>query len=567
MCGLAGIVSNKIVDPNVVEKMSFSLKHRGPDSLNLLKINSTTIFAHNRLSIIDLHNQSNQPFTSPDNRYFLVYNGEIYNYIELKKELRHFWNFKTKSDTEVLLASYAKWGRECLNKFNGMFAFCIWDNKDNTLFMARDRFGVKPLYYSILNSTLIFSSEIKALWEAGVQKLLNEEVCSAYLKYGTYGNLEDTFWKHIYQLPAGNFAIFKNNGLNISRWYHFDKEVKKVQKADHKIDFIKYLLNDSVKIRFRADVPVGVNLSGGVDSSTLLSIIKILFKNTINLKAFTFYTGDEKYDELPWVKKMINNIKCDLVECLLQPNDVPEMTKEIMEYQDEPFGGIPTIAYSIIFKKAHKNGFKVLLDGQGSDESWAGYDYYLKNNKSIIQGTKTSPFKPNALNPEFSKLSKSPNYHEPFDETLLNRQYRDLFHTKIPRALRFNDRISMMHSVELREPFLDYRLVENVFALEKEKKIKNGIQKWLFRDLSKDTISDSILWAPKRPLQTPQREWLKEDLRNWAYDYIDIAKKTGWFNSSIINSELDKYKNLKVDSSFHIWQWISIGHMIDMQKP
>ncbi|MDA9656826.1 asparagine synthase (glutamine-hydrolyzing), partial [Candidatus Marinimicrobia bacterium] len=395
MCGISGVISNKNISPYLVSKMVLSQKHRGPDNSTTKRLEDNVIFGHNRLSIISLDESSNQPFTCKDKRYTITYNGEIYNYIELRNQLKSFWTFKTTSDTEVLLAAYSVWGHKCLDKLNGMFSFCIWDKKFKKLFMARDRFGVKPLHYYINNEKLVFASEIKALWAYGIKKTLNQKVCSAYLKYGSYGDLNNTFWKGVSQLPAGNYAIYEANKIKLFKWYNFRSRVINLENDTYKIDRIKELIIDAIKIRFRADVPIGINLSGGVDSSTLLSIVNLLFKDNNHIKPFTFFTDDYRYDEIKWVVSMLKNNSDNLEKCLLKYTNVPSLTKKLMKYQDEPFGGIPTIAYGKVFERAKNIGYKVLLDGQGADESWAGYDYYNSDSKLTIQGTKVSPFKIN----------------------------------------------------------------------------------------------------------------------------------------------------------------------------
>jgi asparagine synthase (glutamine-hydrolysing) len=246
---------------------------------------------------------------------------------------------------------------------------------------------------------------------------------------------------------------------------------------------------------------------------------------------------------------------------------VEDLAEKISFFQDEPFGGVPTLAYAKIFEKARENNVFVLLDGQGMDEQWAGYDYYLsKSNDNIIQATSESPFKLNVLTEELKQLAVKPEYPKPFDDALLNKQYRDLFYTKIPRALRFNDRVSMAASTELREPFLDYRLVEFAFAQPLEYKIKNNIQKYVLREIVSEYLSDSISYAPKRPLQTPQREWLGEDLTEFVsneINKIENSKYASWFDINTLKEEWEAYKNGKKASSFHIWQWLSVSMFLN----
>ena len=565
MCGIAGILG-KNAKSNVIDNMLMVQHHRGPDYKGKW-LEEGVVLGHNRLSIIDLSNSANQPFFDKTKRYAIVFNGEIYNYIELKKKLRSSYKFQTNSDTEVLLAAFIVWGKDCLKHLNGMFSFAIYDSKSKSLFAARDRFGVKPFFYHKSDNSFYFSSEIKAIHAAGIKKKPNEEIWASYFAYGTYGMPNETFWDEIYQLPGGHYLELKNKTISITKWYVFEEEVK---KFDGKIPFDevkeKYaaLLKNSIELRFRADVSVGFNISGGLDSSTLLVFVNQM-EGKENINAYTFYCGHQDYDELFWVKEMINTTQNPLNKVLLTVDHFKKEIDFLTHIQDEPCGGIPTIAYSKIFKEARKDDVIVLLDGQGMDEQWAGYDYYLKKNNQLIQGMKGSPFKKNVLSEEFLSKAQKPSYPTPFENELLNKQYRDLFYTKIPRALRFNDRVSMAYSTELREPFLDYRLVEYAFAQPYEYKIKNGIQKYLLRELVSEYLDDSITNSPKRPLQTPQREWLGNELSEYVESKIENLKNSDfslWFNIDELSNEWQKYKDGDNDSSFHIWQWISLSNLI-----
>tara|TARA_R110001583_G_scaffold162719_1_gene314982 strand:- start:37747 stop:39453 length:1707 start_codon:yes stop_codon:yes gene_type:complete len=566
MCGIAGIIGRKASEL-LLDKMLFAQKHRGPDFTGKYCAESI-VLGHNRLSIIDLSEDANQPFFSTDKRYILVFNGEIYNYLELKIALAKDYHFTTKSDTEVLLAAYIKWGKHCLEKLNGMFSFAVWDTETKKLFAARDRFGVKPFYYSFNDTKFSFASEIKTLFAAGILKKSNNQVWASYFSFGSYGLPNETFWEGVHQLPGGHFLEYQHDKLTIEKWYFFEEEINKHQKTlpfeEVKATYHK-LLEDSIKLRFRADVPVGFNISGGVDSSLLLAFVNRV-QNNKNINAYTFYTNNKEYDELPWVEEMISLTNNPLNKVLLEVDDIEQLALEMSVLQDEPFGGIPTIAYGEIFKQAKKDGVKVLLDGQGMDEQWAGYDYYLNKNNSVVQGVTKSPFRTTILNTKFLKLAKKPMYPKPFSDEVLNLQYRDLFYTKIPRALRFNDRVSMGASTELREPFLDYRLVEFAFAQPLDYKIKNGIQKYLLRQLASERLSDSISFTPKRPLQTPQREWLGNELKefvNLQLDKIDSSIYEDWFNKKALKQEWENYLNGDNNSSFYIWQWVSLSLILN----
>lgn len=563
MCGIAGIIGVNANTTNISILLE-TQKHRGPDHSDFYCDEKKVALGQNRLSIIDLSSEANQPYTSDCGNYVLTFNGEIYNYIELKHELRSKYTFRTKSDTEVLLNAFREWGEKCLEKLNGMFSFAIWNKKEQSLFVARDRFGVKPFYYFFDNSNFYFASEIKTLWSIGVPKITHDKVWSNFFTQGSYGLPNETFWKNIHQLEPGNFLTLKNNSLQIKKWYCFEDRISNLQNhfEDNEEEYITRLLLKAINLRFRADVPIGFNLSGGLDSSILLALIDQQDIDKKAVEAFTFITNDERYDEITWVKKMLDTRPYHLNVCPLSANEVPELSLKIAQNQSEPYGGIPTIAYSKIFQAASHKGVKVLLDGQGSDEAWAGYDYYINNTQNNIQGVTSSPFRTTVLEANFASNYSKIVYNKPFNDDLLNLQYRDLFYTKIPRALRFNDRVSMMHGTELREPFLDYELVEYVFSRPKDFKIKDGIQKWMLRKIAEKFLQKDLILAPKRPLQTPQREWLSEDLKDWVQAEIATLYTNNWFNKKELQNELNSFFKGNNQSSFHIWQWINTAQIL-----
>jgi asparagine synthase (glutamine-hydrolysing) len=542
-----------------------SQAHRGPDNMGHWTVDSEISLGHNRLSILDLSEAANQPFHSSDGRYVMVFNGEIYNYLEIRQRLATKYSFRTQSDSEVLLYAFIESGLECLHELNGMFAFAIWDKTEKKLSAARDRFGVKPFHYALWQGSFLFSSEINPIWAAGFPKKTKDSVWAGFFTKGTYGNPEETFWEGIHQLPAGHTLEWMAGKSSIQPWYDFVKNVNTQPeiKPEEQSEYILWLLKDAVSLRFRSDVPVGFNLSGGLDSSTLLALVSVLFPDNEQIEAFTFVTGDDRYDEVHWVKEMLKGRPYPLNTCLLTPEEVPSLTAQISHLQSEPFGGIPTLAYSKVFQSARQKGILVLLDGQGSDEAWAGYDYYLNKSDSVVQGVKSSPVKPEALVEDFSKGYTHTPYPSLFSDPLLNLQYRDLFYTKIPRALRFNDRVSMAHGTELREPFLDYRLVEYVFSRPTDYKIKDGNQKWLLRQLAKSYLGDQIALAPKRPLQTPQREWLGGELTDWVDAQLHtLVSKSNWFDSNIVFKLWEDYKKGDQDNSFYLWQWINAAELL-----
>ncbi len=557
--------------PDGLYPMLGAQRHRGPDAEGVYSDPAgMCMLGHNRLSIIDLSEAGRQPMKSADGRYVIVLNGEIYNYVELRRELESGYTFRTQTDTEVLLAAYAKWGEDCLHRLLGMFAFIIWDEREKTSFIARDRFGVKPLYYRRKSDgTVLAASEIKALHAAGVAIAPNMRTWASYLAYGTYGNVDETFFEGVSALPAGHSMSWKAGELRIKKWYDLAERIGNetdVRSDQVVADEYFELLKDSIKLRFRADVPVGINLSGGLDSSILLGLVHEVEGSESDVKSFTFTTGDADYDELPWVRQMLERTKHELVECRLDVAEVPALAADVAYYQDEPFGGLPTLAYAKVFEAARDRGVTVLLDGNGMDEQWAGYDYYRStqngNRHSLLQGTSSSPVRPDCLSADVHSLAEKPATPAPFPDALRNLQYRDATLTKIPRAMRFNDRISMRSSTELREPFLDHRLFELAMRQPADRKIAGGTGKKMLRDISKRYLPQDLIEAPKRALQTPQREWLRGPLAEWANDKIESGIRGpigGLLDADKVREAWADYRNGASDNSFYVWQWISVG--------
>ena len=570
MCGIAGILGSNW-KRDQLDAMVRSQRHRGPDGEGIyVDPKSLAGLGHNRLSIIDLSEAGSQPMRSHSGRYVAVLNGEIYNYLELRIELEGEFRFRSRSDTEVLIAAYEKWGVDCLRRLIGMFSFVVWDENEKTAFAARDRFGVKPFYYHTdAKGNFLFASEIKGLHAAGVERQANESAWATYLSSGFYDHSTETFWKDIYSLQGGHFLKWRAGHAQFSKWYDLAEAVgDNVDARDEDKVGLEYfdLMKESVNLRFRSDVPVGINLSGGLDSSTLLGLVHEVQGADSNVKAFTFATGAAEYDETPWVREMLARTNHELVVCTLGPEEVPSLAADIYAHQDEPFGGIPTLAYAKVFEEARKRGVIVLLDGNGMDEQWAGYDYYqaAANGHQVptVQGVTNSPVRPECLSPEFRQLARLPDCPRPFKDSVRNLQYRDARFTKIPRAMRFNDRISMRSSTELREPFLDHRLFELAMRQPVGRKISNGITKRMLRDIVHDLLPERVSQSPKRALQTPQREWLRGPLRKWTSDMVECALSgpfASWLSRPNVESDLDSFLKNGSDNSFYVWQWISLG--------
>jgi asparagine synthase (glutamine-hydrolysing) len=563
MCGI--VVVAGVPDARAVATRSVStLHHRGPDALGVWSDDARNIaLAHTRLSIVDLSDAALQPMTSADDRYVLVFNGEIYNHVELRSELADY-PYRSRSDTEVVLAAWSRWGEACLDRFVGMFAFVLWDAHEQRIIAVRDRFGVKPMYYARMpGGGFVLASEIKAIHAAGLRATADTAAWASYLAHGLYA---ESFWDGVSTVPAGSILIASpGKQPTIRRWYELSTHVGTAldDRDDQAVrDEYRGLLEDSVRLRFRSDVPVGINLSGGLDSSTLLGIVHALQGRTSDVTVFTFVTNDSNYDELPWVEALLAQTRHPLVTCALSADEVPALAKAMTRAQDEPYGGIPTLAYARLFQAARARGVIVLLDGQGLDEQWGGYDYYRSSSSSVVQGSVSSATRPDCLTPELVSVARAAApVAQPFGERLRDLQYRDLVATKIPRALRFNDRVSMAASTELREPFLDHRLVELALRQPARRKISGDVSKVMLRELTASMLPSSVQGAPKRAVQTPQREWLRGPLRSWAESCIDaaLASRPSWFDADRARSAWHEFVAGGVDNSFWVWQWISLG--------
>jgi len=553
-----------------------SQEHRGPDARGVyVSARGAAGLGHNRLSILDLSDSGRQPMSNAAGTLWIAFNGEIYNYRELARELGDY-PFRSQTDTEVILAAWERWGEGCLDRLVGMFAFLLWDEREQRLFAARDRFGVKPLYYHQRpNGTLVAASEMRALYAAGVAEEANARAWSSYLVYGLHDHSAETFSEGVLALPPGHQMTWQDGKVSIRRWYdlaeqvgpEFDERSVAVVQEEYTA-----LLRESVEWRFRSDVPVAINISGGLDSSLLLGLVDTMEKGEGSaVMAFTYVTGDARYDETPWVEQMLGRTRHRSVVSRLQPREVPELAAAVQSSADGPFGGLPTLAYAGLFRLARSMGIVVLLDGQGMDEQWAGYDYYAGLAEgsgggaaagAMLQGTRTRATRPECLLPEFRALAEPLAPKAVFADALRNRQYLDACYTKLPRALRFNDRISMRYSTELREPFLDHRLFELALRQPGDRKVREGCQKWMLRQIAGQLAPSGVVEAPKRPVQTPQREWLAGPLRRWARDCIEAAVEEyqgEWLDAAAVTRAWREFQQGGQDNSFYVWQWINLG--------
>lgn len=569
MCGIAGI-AGKGWHPAQLGSMADAQVHRGPDARGTFLDETAGIgLACNRLSIIDLSLSGHQPMSTPDGSLHLVLNGEIYNYLELKPQLQDY-PFRGQSDTEVFLAAFERWGVDCLRRVVGMFAFAIWDSRAKRLICGRDRFGVKPLYYwqDTESGRCIFASEIKAFGAAGVALVPDTEAWCQFLAFGLQDHSPRTAYLDIWSLPAGHTLTWEGGRLRIERWYdlpsvvlaRFPDERSELDVEEEYLD----LLEQSVRLRFRSDVPVGINLSGGLDSSLLFALVRRLHGPDSTTEVFTFSTGDPRYDETPLVRALLQGTRHPLHDCRLALEATPALLREVARAEDEPFGGIPSVAYGELFAAAQRSSVRVLLDGQGMDEQWGGYDYHAASGSGdvALQGSRRQPTRPDLLATAlFDARRHTPDRFPAWSgHRLLDLRLREILHTKLPRALRFNDRVSMMHSCELREPFLDHRLVELALSQPDHHVIRGEEHKVLLRQVSTRLVSDAARTSPKRPVQTPQREWLGGALSAWVRATVNrSALYREWFRAGAIEDALLELREGRTDNSFAVWQMLSLS--------
>ena len=565
MCGIAGVISSNplFVSADRIKKMTDSLAHRGPDAEgHWTNADNTTALGNRRLSIIDLSNAGNQPMHYL-NRYTIIHNGEVYNYVEIKNELQtKGYSFFSKTDTEVIAAAYDCWGEACVDYFDGMFAFAIWDEKEKELFAARDRFGEKPFFYFLDSKQFVFASEIKALWAAGIERTVNLKLLFNYLTIGYVDNPnipEETFFEDISKLPPASFLKFSVPDFNFSITNYWDIEIenenRKITDAEA-IEQFTALLQQSVKRRLRSDVPVGTSLSGGLDSSSLVAIVKEHETRASGFTAFSsIFPGFEK-DESTFAKLVADKFELQHFTTTPDAASLYNELEKLFYYQEEPFSSASIYAQYKVYEMAKQQGTKVLLDGQGADETLAGYHKYYKwywqelyKKRRLLSSRELQAAKERGINEKFGWKNRVAALFPEFATIVLERQYllnalrhEDLtkeftllqskeayyitpeifslngvlyFNTcmhGLEELLRYADRNSMAHGREVRLPFLNHQLVEFVFSLPAHFKIRDGWTKWLLRKTMEKRLPAEITWRrDKTGFEPPQQQWMQDN--------------------------------------------------------
>jgi asparagine synthase (glutamine-hydrolysing) len=591
MCGITSIyntISLSNINPELIKKMNNALHHRGPDDEGYFD-SDHCFFGHKRLSIIDLSSDGHQPFFSDDNRYVMVYNGEIYNYIELRDELRQKGhNFRTKTDTEVLLKSYLEWKEKCLNKLNGMFAFIIYDRGLNQLFIARDRFGIKPLYYTIINNTYYFASEIKALKIIpGIDLEINDQAVFDYFIFNRTDIAEETFYKNIHRFPKAHYGYLSKDGLKLTKWWDAEDHIKEETNDSYEeiLQNVKDLFVDSVRLRMRSDVPVGVCLSGGLDSSILTGVLFDELGVDSSFKTFTTSYPGHPIDETKYVDALNKKYPFQNFRAYPTSETAFNELEKFISFYDEPVPSASPYSQYEVMKLAKENEVTVLLDGQGGDENFAGYQYFhgynfqgLKNEKqyfklgreilsSFKRRQEKSAFQLFAFQhlPRYIQkkvLKKQNSYLDPdfFDKYIdtsiifnnffsaknLNHSLALHFKYKLEHLLHWEDRNSMAFSLESRVPYLDYRFVEYLLKVPEKHKISQGENKLLQkRSLGEYTIDMILNRKDKIGFGTPMEDWIKEDCLNKDKNISHIK----YFHNKEINSN----QNFKIKWKYFIF--------------
>jgi asparagine synthase (glutamine-hydrolysing) len=598
MCGISGIVGGR-VEPAEVERMVAVQRHRGPDGSGIALLADGAVgLGHNRLSIVDLSDTGRQPMTDADGHRTIVYNGEIYNHVELREELAGY-PFRGRSDTEVILAAYARWGEACVERFVGMFAFALWDDARRVLFCARDRLGVKPFHYARHGGRFLFASEIKALLAAGVSREPDLDSWARYLVHGEYEAGDRTFFCGIASLPAGHVMLVRPDGTGEQRryWSLPERTAEPLELSeDEAAERVDALLTNAVRLRLRADVPVGVNLSGGIDSAALMCAADRLLPDGGAIQTFTGGFGDPRYDEDDFSAMVPRQARWQRHRVTLTVEEVPALAEAALRAQEAPYGGLATLLYHRVHAAAQARDVKVLMEGQGGDELFAGYAHLrphryldilaqsgrsalrralrhereparmLEAMRAIRAGTTaaytdgTAHLRPDCVAGEMRRCAETrPAWPAPYRERLANAQYRDLCHAKLPRVLRMVDRLSMAHGCELRAPFLDHRLVELAFRLPGAVKIGDGLGKQVLRRVLARRVPALLAHAPKRAVVTPQREWLAGPLAGFVEAIIHSRsfRERGLFDARAVAAAWAEFRRGGSENSFHVWQWVN----------
>lgn len=553
MCGIAGYINKNgyISDCDRLEAMTRAVAHRGPDDEGIL-IEGRVGLGHRRLSILDLSVDGHQPMSRRGTGLSIVFNGEIYNYLELRDELLNCGqHFVTATDTEVILAAYSEWGDQCVNHFNGMWSFAILDRPRNIIFCSRDRFGVKPFYYSETTDAWMFGSEIRQFLPLINGVRANMNVVREFLFAGVTEPFSDTFFEGVNKLPGGHNLFFDlaTNSFTINRYYELKvNSALENTSLEEAINLYGNELSSAVSLRLRADVPVGTCLSGGLDSSSIATLAAESYTKARGepFRAITAVSELKENDESSFASLVVANSGMEWIIVKPTYDDFAKNIDEVVRAQEEPFGGPSICMQFFVMKAARTYGIPVLLDGQAGDETLLGYERYyagyflnLAKTNGVIFAIKAlrDCWKNNAnMSPVkmlmfllyfscarfrhwnycyrsryFLKNPPLPGSIKMDAKAVFNIQHLQIreIETHLPQLLRFEDKNSMWHSIETRLPFLDYRAVETAISLPADSKIKYGWTKYLLRRFMEKKLPKSIIWRKNKiGFEAPDKLWL-----------------------------------------------------------
>lgn len=590
MCGIVGYVNKEKNKKKTIEEMAEKISHRGPDGEGYYT-DSSVAFAHKRLAIIDL-NLGVQPKYNEDKTLVIVFNGEIYNYKPLKIELGTLGHkFKSDSDTEVIVHGYEEWGSDVVNHLRGMFAFAIWDKKEEELFIARDPFGIKPLYYTLMEDTFMFASEIKAfLPHPKFKKELNEEIISSYLCFNSNPN-EETFFKGVYKLNPGHYIKYKNNKITKERYFKFEIEEKE-EDMNIIIDKIKKSMNNSISHHLISDVEVGSFLSSGIDSSYLVSASKVK-------KTYTVGYEDKEYDEISYAEDLTKKLKIKNKTKNITKQEYMDILPKFLYHMDEPLADPSAVAISFVSQIACED-VKVIMTGEGADELFAGYlsyreeidnkwynkiPYIIRHIASIIttplqdlrgfnfiyrRGQKLKDYYIGLARVFTDKEAKSilkignqkhtkdilaPFYKDYKNSSNLGvRQALDFYYWLIPDFLQAADRTTMMYGIEGRTPFLDLEVYKVAKNLPFNAKLNKETTKVALRQAAKSVIPNEAYKKRKLGFPVPLRAWMREeDVYNQIKEKFTSETANKFFKENKILKLLEEHKSKKKDCFKKIW--------------
>ena len=609
MCGFIGITSETLyIKDQIIENAEAILCHRGPDNAMNWR-DDNVVFIHNRLSIIDLTEQANQPFVDPDTGNCIIFNGETYNFKKLKKEFSGL-GWSTNSDTEVIIKLFSRIGRAFVEKLTGIFAFAIYDKSRHKIFLYRDRFGVKPLYFHLSADSFIFASEVKGISFFKPTGHSNEAI-AAYLEYGSLANDSNTFFENVFSLPPAHFLEYDMAAHRISIHRYWDIGYGESCFGDNEQEVfakVKELLKRSIRLNLVSDVEIGVSLSSGTDSTFLLKSIQK--ESNTRFKAFTFGFDDPAYDEVIRVQKNEHLRDIELQPVYLKKESMLEVLKEAIYFSETPVGDLGALSAYHMMKAVRNAGIKVMLAGEGSDEVFCGYKYYypaffidIEHELQLLKkelkcyseyhDTPTELFsteydqlislvkRRNVLAPDGTSAAKT-HIHDEFHRFIRTRpqrkmrifcsklkeiMYRDLTEKKLPKLLHFQDRASSASGIETRVPYLDQNLIDYIYGLPVTYKIRNGQNKYILRQLLKNEFGFIENSRIKHYVATPQREWIKDTrTRDQILESVRYGKLT---ENKVIDfdrfqKDYIEYSNSdELGNSFFVWKIIELEYLLN----